>query len=207
MRVDLYTFVHKAQRYHLFRLSEVIGTADFSDATEANAIAKQVLGLIDHLKDHAQNEKTYIHPLYQAVGSIGEHFDHEHSQLEAEIGKIETVVKDRRWSGLYSAYARFLGIYLLHLDEEEAAQRDVLWKHYEDKELGATFLRFKAERPPHLAKSDFEFMLPALSVPELTQMFRGIKASSPPSAFQGACETASRILEKNKWDKIATAVG
>lgn len=207
MRVDLYTFVHKAQRFHMFQLCEKIGNADFNLADERDSIANQVFELIDHLTDHAQNEKSYIHPLYQAVGSVGTHFDDEHENLEVEIKKIKDLIDEKKWSDLYSTYTKFLGIYLLHLDEEEAAQRDVLWKHYEDKDLAAVFNRFKVERPPHLAKADLELMLPALSVPELTQIFRGMRASAPPQVFHGACDTASKILGAEKWEKILQAVG
>lgn len=206
MRVDLYTFIHKAQRFHMFKLSEEIGMTDFNVSTDADKVAQEVLQLIEHLKDHAQNERHYIHPLYQALGATGEHFDKEHEQLEAEIQKIEDVVLEKRWNDLYPTYTRFLGIYLLHLDEEEAAQRDILWTKYQDKDLAAVFMRFKAERPPNLANSDFVFMLPSLSIPELTQMFRGMKASAPAPVFQGACDTASKILEPIKWQKIASNI-
>lgn len=206
MRIDLYTFIHKAQRFHLFQLSEKIGTADFSQITESDEIAKDVIKLMEHLRDHAENEKKYIHPLFQSVGSVGAHFDEEHVELEAQIDKIENVINEKRWTDLYSAYAKFLGVYLLHLDEEEAAQRDVLWKHYEDKDLANTFNRFKLERPAHLAKADFEFMLPALSIPELIQMFQGMRASVPSQAFQGACDIASKILNAERWKKVAAAI-
>ncbi|MGE3973560.1 MAG: hemerythrin domain-containing protein [Bdellovibrionales bacterium] len=206
MRVDLYTFIHKAQRFHLFRLSEQIGATDFSNTSEADQVAEHVLELMEHLKDHAQNEKTYIHPLFEAIGPIGAHLDKEHEGLEKEIEKVEQVIAAKHWANLYSSYSRFLGIYLLHLDEEEAAQRDVLWKHYEDKDLAVVFQRFKSERPAALAKADFEFMLPALSIPELIQMFKGIRASAPAPAFVGACDVASKILEIKKWQKIVNAI-
>jgi hypothetical protein len=206
MRVDLYTFIHKAQRYHMFRLSELIGSADLSQNVEAEEVFQQVQELMEHLKDHAQNEKIYIHPLFQKLGSMGVHFDEEHENLESEIHKIEKIVLEKDWSRLYAAYTKFIGLYLLHLDEEEAAQREILWKHYSDDVLGATFMRFKSERPAPLAKKDFEFMLPALSVPELTHIFRGMKASAPAPVFEGACSTAAKLVEKQKWDKIAAAI-
>lgn len=206
MRVDLYTFVHKAQRYHMFRLSEDMGLTDFSRSVDAEEIGQRVHNLIEHLKDHAQNEHKYIHPLYQAVGRIGEHFDHEHDQLEIEINTLERAVKQKQWNELYSIYTRFLGIYLLHLNEEEAAQRDILWKRYDDKDLAAVFTRFKAERPPHLAKDDFEYMLPALSAPELTQIFRGMKLSTPAHIYQGACDAAAKILSAEKWHQVVIAL-
>ena len=206
MRVDLYTFVHKAQRFHMFQISERIGAADFSDFNEVKEVEEQILQLVEQLKDHAKNEKNYIHPLLQKIGSVGEHFDKEHEHLEVEIQKIENAVEEKRWSDLYRVYNRFLAAYLLHLDEEEAAQRDILWKHYEDQDLAAVFNRFKAERPPHLAKTDFEFMLPALSAAELTQIFRGMKMATPSHIFQGACDTAVKILSKSKWQKISDAI-
>jgi hypothetical protein len=206
MRVDLYTFVHKAQRFHMFRLSDFIGSADLSQNAEADEVSRQLQDLIEHLKDHAQNERTYIHPLYQQTGSVGEHFDEEHEALEVEIYKIEKIIQEKRWSELYRAYTKFIGVYLLHIDEEEAAQREILWNHHEDSVLGATFMRFKTERPPHLAKKDFEFMLPALSVPELAQIFKGIKATAPAPIFEGACDTAARIVGKPKWDRIVEAL-
>lgn len=206
MRVDLYTFVHKAQRFHLFRLSEKLGMTDFGIAEEVDDVTREVRQLIDHLKDHAHNEKHYIHPLYQSIGAAGEHFDKEHENLEAEIQKIEDIVLEKRWNDLYPTFARFLGIYLLHLDEEEAAQRDILWTKYQDKDLARVFMRFKAERPPHLPNSDFIFMLPSLSIPEITQMFRGMKASAPAPVFQGACDIAAKILEPNRWQKITSNI-
>lgn len=206
MRVDLYTFVHKAQRFHMFRLSEAIGSADLSQLSEIGEISRQVLELMEHLKDHAQNEKTYIHPLYQKIGSVAGHFDGDHEKLETEIQKIEKIVRDGSWNDLYATFAKFIGTYLLHLEEEEVAQREVLWTQYDDEALGAVFMRFKTERPPHLAKKDFEFMLPALSVSELIQIFRGMKASVPTHVFQGACDAAAGLLTKNRWDKIATAI-
>ena len=206
MRVDLYTFIHKAQRFHLFRLSEKMGVTDFNIAEEVVDIAHEVLHLMEHLKDHARNEEKYIHPLYQAIGAIGQRFDKEHEHLELEIQKIETVVVEKRWQDLYSEYTRFLGTYLLHLNEEESAQRDILWARYDDKDLAAVLSRFKEERLPHLAKADFEFMLPALSVPELTLIFRGVKATAPEQAFQGVCNTAAKLLGKDRWNKIASAI-
>lgn len=207
MRVDLYTLVHKAQRYHLFRLSEDMGKADFGNDKASSEIARRTLELLEHLKDHARNEHDYIHPLYQLVGAVGANFDSEHNQMDDEIRKIESVIAEKRWWDIYPAYTKFLGIYLLHLDEEEAAQRDILWKHFDDAKLAETFNRFKAERPPHLAKADLELMLPAMSIPELIRLFSGIKSAAPPAVYRGVCELAAKVLAKDEWHEVSVAVG
>lgn len=56
LQVDLYTFIHKAQNFHMINLSEEIGKSDFTVRTDANKVAQKVLPLIGHLKDHAQRE-------------------------------------------------------------------------------------------------------------------------------------------------------
>lgn len=206
MRVDLYTAVHKAQRFHLCRLAVEIGRADFSNATTSERIASGLRHLLDHLRDHARNEETYIHPLFKRSGKTAEHLESEHQELEAEIARLEAIVNEKRWSDLYSRYTLFLGKYLLHLDEEERAQTEVLWVNCEDKELAAVFNRFKAERSPQASKADLELMLPALSVPELTRMFFGMKASAPEAAFRGACDLAARTLESAEWEKLKRAL-
>ena len=158
MRVDLYSAIHKAQRYHLFQLANEIGKTNFADDAATRRIDGSVREIIEHLRDHARNEAAYIHPLFHQLGEQDELFDDAHHQLEAQLGKIESVLTEKRWSELYRRFNRFLGTYLLHLDEEERAQADVLWPRYSDDELLATFHRFLAERPPLLAKADMDFM-------------------------------------------------
>lgn len=206
MRVDLYTAVHKAQRFHLFRLSNEIGSADFTDTDTVQRISAEFDRLLHILRDHAHNEETYIHPLFQQLGQAGEALQGEHQTLEKEIEGLEAILREQRWGELYARYTLFLGHYLLHLDKEEQTQKNVLWQNYADSELAAVFNRFKAERSPQEAKVDLELMLPALSLPELTRMFQGMKASAPESAFQGACGLAAGILGTGRWEQLRRLV-
>lgn len=119
MRTDLYSFVHKAQRFHMFCLSTDIGATDFSSTKDARAIAARVKDLFAHLKDHANNEQRYIHPLFQRLGDVGDKLNVDHGHLHQEMDIIERILHEQSWDQLYSAYAKFLGIYLLHLDEEK----------------------------------------------------------------------------------------
>lgn len=202
MRVDLYSFIHKAQRFHLNLLSNKMGKTDFADAAAADEVRAGLGRLIEHLRDHATNEETYVHPLYRKLGGTADVLEKDHHGLEAQLEGLERLGQEERWEGLYPAYTRFLGRYLLHLDEEEKAQAEILWPRCRDEELAAVFNRFKAERAPAAAQADFEFMLPALSVPELARMFQGMKASAPAPAFQGACALAEKMLEPAAWKQV-----
>ena len=174
MRIDLYTGIHKAQRYHMFRLANEIGRADISDERAVADVLARVRRMVDHLRDHAQNEETYIHPLFDALGSDADHLRHEHHDLERDLEGLERVLGERSLQDLYAAYTRVLGRYLLHLSEEEDAQKQILWKHYDDEALRAVLDRFKAERARDKATADLEFMLSAMSMPELVKLFRSL---------------------------------
>ena len=205
MRVDLYATIHKAQRFHMFELANAIGCAEPGDGASAAPLAERVRHMIEHLRDHARNEETYIHPLFDLAGRNAMSLRRGHAELEADLQGIEYVLANDGKS-LYAAYTRFLGKYLLHLSEEEDAQKQVLWQRYDDHALEGVLSRFKAERPREKATADFEFMLPALSAPELVQVFRGMNHAVPPTVFDGACERARQLLGENKWQQVASAI-
>ena len=206
MRVDLYTAIHKAQRFHMCQLANVIGGADLESDEAANALADRVRQLIAHLRDHAHNEETYIHPLFDAAGTGAGPLRDEHDELEAALEELERVVGEGRRQDLYPAYTRFLGQYLLHLSEEEEAQRQVLWPRYTDDTLRGVLDRFKAERPRDKAAADLEFMLPALSASELANLFRGMKQAVAPEVFGRACEQGRRLVAADTWQRVASDI-
>lgn len=206
MRVDLYTAIHKAQRFHMFQLANAIGGADLESDDTAGALAGRVREIVEHLRDHARNEETYIHPLFDAAGTGAGPLREEHDELEADLGEIERVVGEGRRQDLYPAYTRFLGKYLLHLSEEEEAQRQVLWLRYDDDTLRGVLDRFKAERPRDKADADLAFILPALSAPELASLFRGMKQAAASDVFGRACEQARRLVAPDKWQLITGAI-
>ncbi len=206
MRVDLYTAIHKAQRFHLFQLANAIGGADLDSDAAANALADRVREMIEHLRDHAHNEETYIHPLFDAAGGGAGPLRQEHGELDADLEEIEHAVAEDRRQDLYAAYTRFVGKYLLHLSEEEEAQRRVLWPRYDDDTLRGVLDRFKAERPLEKAAADFEFMLPALSARELVSLFRSMRQAVAPDVFGRACEQATRLVAADTWHRVASQI-
>ncbi len=207
MRTDLYSTIHKAQRFHMFELANAIGHADPASEEAAGRIRARVRGIIEHLRDHAANEETYIHPLFDAAGDEAAPLRHEHDDLEKGLAALEQALDAHDGRALYSAYAAFLGRYLLHLEEEEEAQARVLWRDYDDDALRAVLDRFKAERPRDQAAADFAFMLPALNAPELVRLFQSMKLSASSEAFSRAWEQGARLVEPSIWRHVADALG
>lgn len=205
-RTDLYNFVHKAQRLRLFALSGDIGRADFSDAAETAALDTALRDALAHLREHAEIEAHYIHPLYQKVGDTAAEFDAEHELLEREIMYLEELANEGRWEELHRAWNGFLGRYLVHLEEEEAAQESILWERLPDEDLQEVFARFQRERAPEKLRSDLEMFLPALSAPELIRMFTGMKLKAPAVVFEFAQGLGRDMVAPERWAKVAAAI-
>ena len=208
MKTDLYTFVHKAHRVRLFQLSGEIGRADFKDPADVAKIKDLLEKEIVHLRDHAHIEEHYIHPLYRKVpeAMTAIKFDHEHQTLEKEIEALEVIAREGQWSRLQRVYNGFLGRYLVHLEEEERAQEEVLWKHLPDEDLQEVFGRFQRERAPEKLRDDLELFLPALSAPELIGMFTGMKLRAPAFVFEFAQGLAAEMTPPEIWAKVKAAI-
>jgi hypothetical protein len=205
-KTDFYTLIHKAQRAHLFALCSRIGRTDFSDPSEIKLIKQELEHNIAHLRDHSNNEDTFIHPLFKEVGNQSLIIDHEHDELEEGLLKLERIVEEKKWEELYSEFNRFIASYLMHQDEEERAQEEILWKHFDEARLSSVMNAFKASRSPSIGMQDLKFMIPCLSIPELTQMFNGMKLSAPQPAFQAACQIAETELEPIRWDQLRHSI-
>jgi hypothetical protein len=207
MKTDLYTFVHKAHRVRLFTLSMEIARADLGEPGDILKIRALMDKEIEHLRDHAAIEEHYIHPLYRrAAPERAAEFEREHRELEKEIRILEGIRDAGEWKRLHRAYNGFLGRYLVHLEEEEQAQEDVLWALCPDEELAEVFARFQRERAPEKLRDDLELFLPALSAPELTGMFTGMKLRAPDYVFQFAQGLAEQMTKPEIWAKVRRAI-
>lgn len=203
MRTDLYGLVHKAQRYHLFGFARELSRANLDDAATRERLLGEVRAIAEMLVDHADNEERYIHPLFAALGDAASSLDDDHRALDARIAEWVGLVEAGRWRELYQASMRLIAEYLHHIDAEERAQVDILWPSYTDAELGAVMAHFKADRNPAAASKDLELMLPALSVPELVGMLRGVRVA----VGDAALDRARRLLGSERWAQVEHAIG
>lgn len=203
-KIDLYTFIHKAQRVHLFHLAIKIGHADISNKTEMNTIELELRDMIARLKAHSDHEDTLIHPLYRELGDQANLIDEEHDDLEQELHKLEQILDAKQWDKLYPEINRFISSYLAHQDEEETLQNQVLWKHFDNDRLSTVMTAFQQSRTPAQKMDDLQFLIPGLNLSELTALFRGMKASAPEPVFAAACQIAQTQLEPHRWSALIT---
>jgi hypothetical protein len=207
MKTDLYTFVHKAHRVRLFTVSMEIARADFSDPADVAHVQVLLEKEFAHLREHAGIEEHYIHPLYKRVApEVAVEFEREHRDLERELETLEVIERNGDGKRLHRAYNGFLGRYLVHLEEEEQRQEDILWTRCSDEELAEVFARFQRERPPERLRDDLEMFLPALSAPELIGIFTGMKLHAPSFVFEFAQGLAAEMVRPEIWAKVKAAI-
>lgn len=198
MRTDLYGLVHKAQRYQLFAFAQRLAHADLEDACCRSTLERSVRQLAEMLRDHAQNEHRFIHPLFDAIGEAAEPLELDHHTLEDDIAAWIAVVDEQRWEQLYGATMCLIGKYLLHIDAEERAQERWLWPHYTDAQLGDVMARFRAERPPAAAHADLQLFITSLGTLDLVKFLGGF-SSAPSDVRQSVMNLAQELLGAERW--------
>lgn len=78
------------------------------------------------------------------------------------------------------------------MDDEEKAQRDILWKHFEDEALLEIMKQFRARQTPAQMMDDLEFMFPALSPEEIERILDGMKDVVPDAIYETVSVMAKR---------------
>jgi hypothetical protein len=206
MRYSIYNAIHKAQRQRLFELSIKIGRANFNDPAQAAEVKDDLKKMIAHLRKHSHTEETFIHPLFAKIDHTEHKLETEHHALEKLLNNLEENAPGNDGDKLYTEFNRLLAAYLQHIDAEEIAQSEILWKHFSDEELMEVSKRFQQSLSPQEVMENMKFMLPCLSAPEITNFLSNMKNKMPSPAFQLLCEIAEKAFSAAEWQDIKKAI-
>lgn len=209
-RTDFYTLFHKGLRKRLFEAVVAAGSTDLADPAARLALGVRLADLFDWLALHASVEETYVHPFFRAgAPALLARLEAEHGQhqaevdaLRAEAARITQAGDASTGLGLYRGLARFVGHYLAHLDDEEAALPQ-LWAAVDESALAQAFGEFQRSRTPEQLTAAWELMLPALTPAERADMALAIKAAAPPAVFARFRAAAQTSLDVSQLAKLA----
>lgn len=155
MRFDPYSFVHKAQRARLFTLVIDAGRADEEDHRAVEAIGGAVRALVRELRNHADHEEKYIHPLLRSCApALASQLEDEHHDIDKQMLDLERAEGS---NDLYRRLTSFTASYLRHLELEEGSALPALWKGHTDEGLMQILVSFRG------ARSEIENLTSALS--------------------------------------------
>lgn len=127
MKANALTLIHKFIRVELFEVSRRISTAGPGDVT---AIQSAVAEAVELLHQHAEHEESGFEPHIRARNAAhAKRLLEEHRALHAELDTIVSATQaldagspescTEALLKLHLDWNRFVGGYLLHLDEEE----------------------------------------------------------------------------------------
>jgi len=197
-RVDLYSMPHKRMREVLFQASMKLAAVDFSNEETLSTASTEVRKCIEELDQHAKNEESFLHPLYLeriADKKILAHLNKDHHHFEETLVNIKhllsdlegtpsTDLKERRVNlrKLYRAFDKFLGEYMLHLEEEED-QLQLIWDAYTNEELFHLFHCFLTSLGVPGQLESVKGFWNSLPDTEAKRLYAGLKANSSPAVF------------------------
>jgi DNA polymerase III alpha subunit len=212
-RTDFYTVVHKGLRKRLFEAIILAGTTDHADSEQRATLAHTVGEVVRMLREHAEHEETFLHPIIAAVlpevaGSLhAEHEEHHRALDEVErafeVAGAETTATAGHLA--YRTLARFAVQFLAHIEEEEAGQPR-LWEMVDEARLAAGMMAFKRSRTLEQTVAGWATMLPAMSAAEHASMFRALKGGAPEPVLTAALQLAEKVLDAHAWDALKSSL-
>ena len=228
-KVDLFTPVHKGLRAMIYGLSTRLQTNDFADieATrrlvvdlENNFAAAQSAGcILCAFAHHAHAEESVIFPPTSRGANalitdlIKEH--HELTRRELEIGKSARGLlglsnpEERIAAGVRvnQMANELFGVYIGHMNREEAELVPVMREHFSDQEQLAMQGTIIATFPPDQLMALLGWMLPALNVTELSELLGGVKQMAPPPLMKAVTELCDVRVDPTRWAAVKLRVG
>lgn len=207
-RYDIYRVPHKGQRRTLFLLGIAVGRLNAGDTASADTMAARVHQVIAHIRDHSANEDRFVTPLYGRIGYEPVELDAAHRTVEALMGQVSEQLRDgalhQTGHGFYRLFNRMVAAYLVHLEEEEAAQESQLWPNFTDEQLIEAQATFMASRNPMSNLADLSMILPSLRIDEIVDFLSALKRDVPAEPFGMIMALAKRSLEPQVWSAVET---
>lgn len=178
---------------HLFGLATALGRADFEDRVAIAELGKRLRGAIDELRQHAQHEDTFIHPLLAVrAPEVAAALEREHQWVEGALVEIEEGLRRCERSDdclaagadLYRAWCRMASTYLAHLENEESLGMRALWQTCSDDEIFAVIKSFLGSRSTDDLMNDLRRQASALTPQERAAYVAGVMRSGTVPAQQ-----------------------
>jgi hypothetical protein len=212
--VDLYTGVHKGQRYYLSRLSKQAGSLDVNNLEALDHLKSEFSHLREEFILHAALEEEHIHPLlYERIPEGARDLEEDHirqrENLEA-LGNCLEVLSEKPMEfeprgelalEFYRGLNRFIASYLVHVDKEEEVIQPMLWRICTEKELASTYNTILSSMEPEELMMNLEIMIPAMNIYERSMILSNAKKMGP-EIFNQISSLAERVLIPEDWMEL-----
>jgi hypothetical protein len=226
---DLFTPIHKAIRSMIYDLGSRLQRADFADAAASSAVladlehefanavsATCILCLLD---GHADAEETGFFPPMQPIDPglirmlIDEHHEVRRRLVDLtkdadELGAVdEPKLRIELGARINREANEFFAFYLTHMNKEEATIVPAMKEHFTDAQMRAMHGAIMRGLPRERMAGYWRWMLPSLTMGELTAMLSGLKHGAPPEVLQLAMGIGEANVNPTRWAAAREQVG
>jgi hypothetical protein len=175
---DIFKNVHKGIRRALFEACTALGRAE--DGTDDDASARALLrGALHFVAHHGDNEDALLLPLLAArAPTLFQRLQRAHEHIDDALAGLRASLDSASTEQLYLHAARFIALYLQHMDDEEQAL-DPLIRHSIDAEELAGFGRRAVERTSQAdQRSMLGWMLPSMTASDVETFLARVPAEA-----------------------------
>lgn len=176
-RVNFYTLIHKALRYHLYQYAMDLGQSDFK-THQIPDLYERFLKLKYELKRHAAVEDKFLHPfMEQHLAEDVKQIEADHQHHDSDLAELEQLFEQmqphsqsqsRQALGqqLYLKYNLFVAKFVEHLHLEEFVVMPKLWTLCSDEALMAPHKALMQSISPDEFKAYIAMFMPAINTQE-----------------------------------------
>ncbi|MGP8158814.1 MAG: hemerythrin domain-containing protein [Thermoplasmata archaeon] len=226
---DLFTPIHKAIRSMIYSLGGRLQTVDLADKAASAAVladlqhefanAVSATCVLCLLHSHAGSEETGIFPSMQPIdaGMIRMLLDDHHeirrrlialTKMADELGTVDLPERRTELGVRINREANeFFAFYLAHMNKEEVTIVPAMKEHFTDDQMRAMQGAIMGAMPPERLANYLRWMLPSLSLGELTGMMVGVKHGAPPQFLQFVNGIGTANVEPARWALVRERVG
>jgi hypothetical protein len=218
IRFNPFGQIHKGLRALLYHTALSLQHTDFTSDDETNDAVTKVKEVIHLFESHAHIEDTRVFPLLnETAPHLVTEFEQQHvrdhelgQQLEQALEAVQAahpgIGKIKAGFLLQIAFTEFTAFNLSHMNQEETIVKEALWKHFTDGELIGLSHSIVASLPPEKNARYSFWMLKGMSMTEMVEWYKDIKAHAPSFVFEQMLQLAQSALSESKYQALQASL-
>jgi hemerythrin superfamily protein len=213
----------------IFNLGGRLQSVDFADKAASTAILADLQHeftstvsatcILCLLHGHASAEEERIFPSMQPIdpGLVRTLIDEHHeitrrlatlTKMADELADIDRPERRLELGARINREANdFFAYYLTHMNKEEVTIVPAMKEHFTDDQMRAMNGAVMGSMPPERLANYLRWMLPSLTLSELTGMMAGVKHGAPPEFLKVVAGIGAANVDPTRWAVVRERVG
>ena len=218
-RQDAFTFVHKGIRTLIYRMSNTMQSADFSDPEAVPPVAAELDHGLELLAEHGAHEDRFLFPRLaqqepELVGTADGHHKEIHKRIDSLHPALRSIAdapdaacRVEVGERLNREFNDLFAFYLSHLCFEENQLLPVSFHALSDEDVIGIRAAIQKSMPAERYAEFLKLMFAGANNPELIFLLGGVKATAPPLVFQHLVDLIAQVLPAPRMQLLRERVG